>query len=153
MPASTRPWPNILRRYILASAGLHLAWEIVQLPLYTIWAEAVSKQVFAVLHCTLGDLMIAGLSLLAAIALVGGPDWPRTGSRQVWLLLLAMGVGYTLYSEWLNVSVRGSWAYAPSMPTLPVIGTGLAPLLQWLAVPTLTLLIAIGRPPWRDSTA
>lgn len=153
MPASTRPWPNVLRRYILASAGLHLAWEIVQLPLYTIWAEAIGKQVFAVLHCTVGDLMIAGVSLLAALALVGGPDWPRTGSPQVWLLLLATGVGYTLYSEWLNVSVRGSWAYAPSMPTLPVIGTGLAPLLQWLVVPTLTLLIAIGRPPWRDSTA
>jgi len=124
---------------------------MAQLPLYTIWSEPIGKQAFAVLHCTIGDMMIAGLSLLAALALVGKPDWPGTGSRPVWLLLLVIGAGYTVYSEWLNVNVRGSWAYAPLMPTLPVIGTGLAPLLQWLVVPTLTLRFATGRSPWTNS--
>jgi hypothetical protein len=34
---ATEPlWPAGLRRYILASAVLHLAWEMAQLPLYTI---------------------------------------------------------------------------------------------------------------------
>ncbi len=149
---ATEPlWPAALRRYIVASAALHLAWEMAQLPLYTIWSEPLGKRAFAVLHCTIGDLMIAGLSLLAALALVGRSDWPRTESRSVWFLVVAIGVGYTVYSEWLNVNVRGSWAYAPMMPTLPVIGTGLAPLLQWLVVPTLALRFAIGRLPWTDS--
>lgn len=144
-------WPRTLRRYIGASAVLHLAWEIAQLPLYTIWSEALPKQAFAVLHCTLGDLMIAGLSLLTALALVAKADWPRSGTRPVWLLLVGLGVAYTVYSEWLNINVRGSWAYSPLMPTLPVLGTGLAPLLQWLVVPTLVLRFAIGRPPWRNN--
>lgn len=140
-------WPRALRRYLLASLLLHLSWELLQLPLYSIWAEPYSKRAFAVLHCTVGDLMIAGLSLLAALALTGQRDWPRTGTRRVWLFIVLIGVGYTMYSEWLNVSVRRSWAYSPLMPTLPIIGTGLAPLLQWLVVPTLTLRIATGRAP------
>lgn len=144
-------WPTVLRRYLVASLLLHLAWEILQLPLYMIWQEPLGKQAFALLHCTLGDLMIAGLSLLAALAIAGKPEWPRAGARTVWLLILAFGIGYTVYSEWLNVSVRGNWAYSPLMPTLPLLGTGLAPLLQWLVVPTLTLRSATGRSPWRNS--
>ena len=76
-------WLGSLRRYVLASAGLHLVWEILQLPLYTIWWEPFSKQSFAVLHCTAGDVMIASLSLLSAPVLIGKPDWPQSGSRRV----------------------------------------------------------------------
>lgn len=145
-------WATALRRYLLASVVLHLAWEIAQLPLYTIWAAPLPSQGFAVLHCTLGDLMIAGLSLLAALSLIATPDWPRSGSWKVWGLLLVIAVGYTIYSEWMNVNVRGNWAYAPAMPTLPLIGTGLSPLLQWLVVPTITLWLAVGSPPWRSGS-
>ena len=143
-------WLGSLRRYVLASACLHLVWEILQLPLYTIWWEPFSKQSFAILHCTAGDVMIASLSLLSALVLVGKPVWPQIGSRRVWLLLLLVGVGYTGFSEWLNVEVRGSWAYSPFMPRLPLSGTGLSPLLQWFIVPTVALWIAITRQPWRD---
>jgi hypothetical protein len=31
------------------------------------------------------------------------------------------------------------WDYSDAMPRLPVMGTGLLPLLQWLAVPLLVL--------------
>jgi hypothetical protein len=150
IPSYHQDWPGALRRYILASAVLHLAWEIVQLPLYSIWSEPISKRAFAVVHCTLGDLMIAGLTLLTAFAMLGTSSWPRSGTRAVWLLLLILGVGYTVYSEWLNVSVRGSWSYADMMPVIPLLGTGLTPLLQWIVVPTAALWIAVGRSPWRD---
>lgn len=147
-PHRDADWPVALRTYLVASVVLHLAWELVQLPLYTIWSEPLAKQAFAVLHCTIGDLMIAGLSLLAALALVGAGEWPRLGARPVWLITLLLGVGYTVYSEWLNINVRGSWSYSPWMPVLPVIGTGLAPFLQWLVVPTLVQRAALGRWPW-----
>jgi len=36
--------------------------------------------------------------------------------------------------------MRGSrWAYSEAMPHLPVLGTGLLPLLQWLVIPPLVL--------------
>jgi hypothetical protein len=143
-------WLPSIRRYIAATFALHLVWEMLQLPLYTIWAnDPWSKQAFAVIHCTVGDVMIASLSLLLALALVGRATWPKLGSRPVWMVTLGLGAAYTVYSEWLNVNVRGTWAYSPMMPTVPLIGTGLAPLLQWLVVPTLVLWIATNRRPWR----
>lgn len=147
-PGELPDWPRAIQRYILASGILHLVWEIAQLPLYTIWSEPIPRQAFAVLHCTIGDLMIAGLTLLTALAMIGTASWPRSGTRAIWLLLLVLGIGYTVYSEWLNISVRRSWAYAPLMPTLPLVGTGLSPLLQWIVVPTLVFRLAIGRWPW-----
>ncbi len=37
-----------------------LAWEVLHLPLYTIWAAGtLREQAFAAGHCTLGDLVIA----------------------------------------------------------------------------------------------
>lgn len=53
------------------------------------------------------------------------------------VVTVVLCLAYTVYSEWLNVTVRGSWAYAPSMPKLPVFGTGLSPFLQWLVVPVI----------------
>ena len=150
-PTSGPDWPVALRRYLVGSAILHLIWEVIQLPLYTIWSEPIAKQAFAVLHCTVGDVMIAALTLLTALAVLAPSGWPRSGTRTVWLLLLILGLGYTVYSEWLNVSVRRSWTYAPLMPTLPLIGTGLSPLLQWIIVPTLVIRMAVARWPWDRS--
>lgn len=78
------------------------------------------------------------------IALVGtwATDWPRQGFPRVAVLAIVLGIAYTAFSEWLNVYVRQSWAYADWMPTVTVGGirTGLSPLLQWLVVPTLAFL-------------
>lgn len=144
-------WPLALRRYLGVSIGAHLLWEVLQLPLYTLWTRGTRQElVFAVLHCAVGDVMIAGLALLMALALFARTIWPSAGVVRVYAASLAFGVVYTIYSEWLNTSVRGSWAYSELMPVVPVVGTGLTPLMQWFVVPTLALWIAIGRPPWVD---
>ncbi len=142
-------WLRALRRYLSVSTIAHLAWEIVQLPLYTLWSiGTLPQQAFAVLHCTVGDTMIAGLALLLALALYAPATWPSAGTRRVYAVCLALGLGYTIYSEWLNVNVRRSWAYSDLMPIVPFIGAGLAPLLQWVVIPTLALWLAVGRAPW-----
>ena len=38
-----------------------------------------------------------------------------------------LGAGYTVYSEYLNTTVRRPWAYAGLMPVLPWRGTGWRP--------------------------
>lgn len=146
-----REWLQALRRYLGLSIVAHLAWEIAQLPLYTLWSiGTLPQQAFAVLHCTVGDTMIAGLALLLALALCAPATWPSSGTRRVYALCLVLGVGYTIYSEWLNVNVRRSWAYSNLMPIVPLIGAGLAPLLQWFVIPTLALWHAVGRAPWNE---
>jgi hypothetical protein len=120
-----------------------LVWEVVQLPLYTIWWTGTAAEVaFAVLHCTAGDLVIMTSSLVAALV-VFGQGWPfsATSFRNVMLATIVIGVAYTIYGEWLNVSVRGTWAYTKAMPLVPPLGTGLLPLLQWIAVPGLAFVI------------
>lgn len=131
--------------YLVASLAGHFAWEILQLPFYTLWTTGtLGQQAFAIVHCTLGDGMIAGFSLLLAVALAGRAGWPHIARMPVFLVSLVLGVGYTIFSEWLNVVVRGSWAYSELMPVVPVLGTGLAPLLQWLVVPIVAQSLSVG---------
>ena len=140
-----------LRCYLGVSIAAHLVWEIAQLPLFTLWtAGTVRQQAFAVLHCTVGDAMIAALSLLMALVVFARSTWPSSDVARVYAASLALGMGFTIYSEWLNTSVRGSWAYSDLMPIVPVTGTGLAPLVQWFVIPTMAMWIAIGNLPWRD---
>lgn len=139
-------WIGAMRRYIVASALSHLVWEIVQLPLYTLWRTGTrGEQAFAVLHCTGGDLLIAGSALSMALIVVGDHRWPNASILQVAGLTVAIGIVYTIYSEWLNTTVRLSWTYSELMPVVPWIGTGLSPLLQWIVVPALALWAATGR--------
>jgi hypothetical protein len=48
-----------------------------------------------------------------------------------------------MFSEWLNIEVRGAWAYRDTMPVIPVIGMGLSPFLQWIIVPILAFKWAL----------
>lgn len=138
----------IALRFAPLLGALNLAWEVAQLPLYTLWQDATPAfKAYAVVHCTLGDVLI-GTSALALALLVTrarGPQAWRWGV--VAALVVAIGVGYTIFSEWLNTVVRDGWAYAASMPTVRIgaLEIGIAPLAQWLVVPPLALVLARGR--------
>jgi hypothetical protein len=136
-------WLAAMRAYIIVSLAAHLVWEIGQLPFYTLWTEGTfGEKAFAIAHCLAGDLIIAIVSLVAAMALCADRNWPRQQFWRVGALTLFFGVGYTVFSEWINLVVRKSWAYSELMPTLPPFGTGLTPLLQWMIVPALALFAA-----------
>ena len=136
MPYSQGNWLRSIRNYLTVSAILHLVWEVSHLPLYTIWSTGSFREIaFAILHCTAGDLMIASLSLLIALLTVGSDMWPSDRFSNVFAASLALGIGYTVYSEWMNTSIRNTWEYSDLMPTIPGLGTGLSPFMQWLFVP------------------
>ncbi len=137
MPPSC-PWLPAMRRYLVAIAAGNLAWETAQMPLYTLWRTGSWRDIaFAVVHCTGGDVLIAGASLVGGLLLLGAAEWPRTGFVAVGGTALVFGLAYTTYSEHLN-TVRHAWTYSALMPTLPWLGTGLAPLAQWVIVPGLS---------------
>ena len=134
----TAPWLTVFRRYIPFVAAVNLAWEAAQLPLYTIGRDGMpGEQAFAVLHCTGGDVLIATACLLLALMTAADDRWPSHPSIywRVAGITLGLGVLYTIFSEWLNIVIRQSWAYSDLMPVVPVIDTGLSPLLQWIVVP------------------
>lgn len=135
---------------ILARAGLwstlalvlNLAWEIGHVRLYTLWMEAdVLRIAWSVLHCSLGDVVIAlAAYALAAIAL-WRVDWPVSRPWSGGAIATACAVAYTAWSEWYNVYRVAAWGYTPDMPTF--YGIGLSPLIQWLVIPP--ALVAIQR--------
>ncbi|WP_333670877.1 hypothetical protein [Elioraea tepidiphila] len=142
-PAEQRGgWLPALRLYVAVLVPLMLVWETAQMPLYTLWQTGtVGEIAYAIVHCTLGDALIGLAALTWALVLVGSPEWPRASFRVVATATLAIGLGYLVYSEWVNIELRGSWAYTEAMPRLPPFGTGLAPLLQWLVIPAVALLV------------
>ena len=147
---SALPWRGFLFRYVCATFGLNLLWEIAHLPLYTIWNQSSSAALpFAVLHCTLGDVIITIIALLGSVLILGHSQWPRERYVTVAAATVAAGLAYTGYSEWLNVYVRKTWAYSDLMPK--VMGLGLSPLLQWLIIPTAAFAYLSQRPPAPDA--
>jgi hypothetical protein len=80
------------------------------------------------------------VTLALAAALARRFHWPSFGGRMVFTAIM-LGAAYTVFSEWLNVEIRRSWSYAAEMPVVPWLGTGVAPLLQWLVVPGLAFAL------------
>jgi hypothetical protein len=139
-PETVRIWLAVLRRYAVFMTVSNLFWETLHLPLYTIWNEGTSGEIaFAVAHCTGGDLLIALACLIVALFLFGWSSRPAARFGLVAMAATALGVAYTIYSEWLNVEIRRSWTYSDAMPVIPPLGTGLSPLLQWVMLPPLGL--------------
>ena len=123
---------------------LNLAWEIAQVRLYTIWAEADRLSVaWALFHCSVGDVMIALAMFALAGIVVWRADWPVSRPWTGGAIVVIGATAYTAWSEWHNVYRAGSWAYAAGMPL--VYGIGLAPMLQWVIVPPI-LVLACRRP-------
>ena len=103
----------------------------------TLWTGAPPAYItYAVLHCTVGDVLIGAGALLAALVVT------RAGALREWrwtrvgVVALALGLACTAFSEWMNTAVRGSWAYSEWMPVLPFNPLGLALLRQLVMVPT-----------------
>ena len=120
-------WLTTLRRFALLTLLGHLFWEV------------------AVVHCTGGDLLIAMSSLLLALFIFSTGAWPRARVYPVLTAMIAIGFGYTIFSEWLNIEVREAWAYREIMPVIPFIDAGLTPMLQWLVVPSAAYFGALWR--------
>jgi hypothetical protein len=124
------------------------AWEAAHLPLYTLWQTGTSAdKIFALVHCTFGDLLIALATLTLGLLLAGHRDWPVRRFAAVAAITLTLGLGYAVFSEWLNIVVRKSWAYSSLMPVISLfnLSIGISPLLQWMVVPTLAFIWRVVR--------
>lgn len=138
-------WRLILLGYLPWFAGLNLAWEAAHVRLYTLWYEAEPAYIwFSVLHCTLGDVLIGAAALFTALIVFRERALAHWRWRRITVLGVLIGLAYTMFSEWMNITWLGSWTYAESMPTLELAGFeyGLTPLAQWLVVPPVALQLA-----------
>jgi hypothetical protein len=133
---------------VMFGLPLQLLWEIAQFPLYTVWHEGTwSYILYGLAHCTLGDLFIM-LTCYWIVALLNrNRYWHQTNILVNGFLFSLLGLGYTIYSEMLNVNIKGTWAYTELMPVIPIIEIGGMPFMQWVLIPPVTLwLMRMYRP-------
>ena len=121
---------------------LNFVWEILQAPLYAGMASMPHAQVTrACLQATFGDMVMMLLAYGAVAASARSRHWIVAASRWQLFWFVAIGLTITAGIEWL--ATRGhwvqSWNYLPAMPRVPGTGIGLAPLLQWVLLPLLTV--------------
>jgi len=69
-------------------------------------------------------------------------NWILLPRRQDLAIFLGIGLIATALFESVATGPAGRWSYTIAMPRLPIIGTGLLPLLQWLVIPLLVLWFA-----------
>jgi hypothetical protein len=136
-------WLVVFRRYLIVSAGGHLAWELLHLPLYAGWqGETAMKSALFLAGCIIGDISIALGALVAALLLVNEGSWPSKGYLPVASLTVAFGLASTLVVEVIKVRVFGAWAYSELMPLIPGIEVGLSPIAQWVVIPLAVVWLA-----------
>ena len=131
--------------YLPWLGGANLAWETAQLPLYTLWSEASAGTIaFSIAHCTAGDIAIGAAALVMVLILGRERALSQWRWRRIAVRTALAGAAYTVFSEWSNTAILGSWAYSDLMPVLKVAGVdiGLSPLVQWLVLPPLALVLA-----------
>ena len=134
---SSTAW-RFLLDYLLWSVPLHVIWEVVQLPLYTLWTSPDDTEIaYAIVHCSLGDSLIATCALLLGLLTVHLVRPPRNRFVLLSIVTILLGVGYTIFSEWRNTVVLRSWEYSDLMPQ--IFGIGVSPIAQWILIPALVL--------------
>lgn len=119
---------------------LNYPWEFLQVPFFDDMPTMPHWE--AVVFCTratFGDVLIALAAFWGMAAFTRNRSWILEPTLRAVLLFLAIGVVITLGLEWHATEIDDRWQYADTMPTLPILGTGLLPLIQWLILPLLLI--------------
>ena len=119
---------------------LNFIWEMWQIPFFVEipsgphWAGVV-----ACTQATFGDAAISIVAFWFVAALARSRKWIiQPSSFQIGSFIM-VGVVITIAFEALATVFLDRWSYSSSMPTLPILGTGLFPILQWIFLPPLTI--------------
>lgn len=116
-------------------------WEWIQTPFFIDITDDINLIVWYRIHCTIGDIMILGFSMVLWSILRRNNSWFLAPDGKDYAVVTAMGMAYTGYSEILNVVIRKSWGYSHLMPVIPGTHIGLIPIIQWLILPGVILYI------------
>lgn len=130
--------PRIEFLLVIYAFLVNLVWEMLQMPLFTYPATVTWWQ--ASLECVqaaAGDALMLLVSFWLVALLWRDRRWILQPSAGALSLFLIPGLVMTVVFEALATGVWGRWAYADTMPVLPVTGTGVVPLLQWVLLPLL----------------
>lgn len=125
---------------LILSFPLHFTWELSQAPLFSNMLTVTHVEGIRIcLQATLGDMVIALVAFWVTAVAFRSRQWAAFPLPGAIAVFIGTGLLITVAIEFRSTEILGRWDYGPSMPRLPLIGTGLSPLLQWILVPSLVL--------------
>ena len=134
-----QPETNILTFAFL----LNYPWEFLQAPFFKgLGGSAHWEAVKVCTRATVGDAFIMLFAYWSVAIIASDRWWFRRPRRLQMIGFIAVGIAITVTID--HFAIRSNspiwgWRYAEIMPTIPVLGIGLTPLLQWLFLPALAV--------------
>ena len=119
---------------------LHFVWEFWQAPWYA--EMAAMPHLEGIVLCsraTFGDVVIALFGYAIVSIAVRDWFWMRHATLRRVASYIAIGLLITVFLEFLATDVLNRWQYGPDMWIVPWIETGLAPILQWIIIPLMSV--------------
>lgn len=115
---------------------LNFTWEVVQGPLYESFSEDIRHIAFCALAAVADAIMVLLLYLGFALVYNKNPFWIQNSTTlRIAIVVLAGGIGAILTE--MRHLYEGNWAYAESMPIIPIVNVGISPVLQFMVLPVL----------------
>jgi hypothetical protein len=127
---------------------LNFPWEIWQVPFFRGMASMLHWKAIAMCtQATVGDAVIAIASFWGIAIVARTRRWILRPTWREIAGFVGFGVIITIVFESFATGILDRWEYVEAMPILPILGTGLLPLLQWIILPPLVVWFV-----WRQLT-
>lgn len=134
--AQGRPEANVAAFAFL----LNFPWEAWHIQLYrSLETLSYREAVTFVTVASVGDAALAVIAFWAVAAATRSRIWILEPTPKRIAGFVGVGLGITIAWEWLATRVLDWWQYADTMPILPLLGTGVSPVLQWVLLPPLVV--------------
>ncbi len=128
----------IIPAYAIATFSFlfNFPWEFLQVPFFHGFTSIGHWEgTKTCTQATFGDAVISLIAYFGVAAFRRNGRWMISPDKLSIVLYMLLGVIITIFMEWLATDVLNRWQYSDNMPRLPLLGTGLLPLLQWIILP------------------
>jgi general stress protein CsbA len=126
---------SLMIRIALLAFVLNLTWELAQGPLYKGYEYDFQHISFCTL-ASVADVLMVLLLYLGFARMLKEPFWAGFLSGPRIFSLMAVGAVGAVLAE-IRHTWEGNWAYADTMPLLPIVQVGLSPVLQFTLLPVI----------------
>jgi hypothetical protein len=133
---------RVLRLFAVA-VGINFIWEMAQMPLYQGMPFDELSSWWLCLRASVGDGVIVVAIWAIGSALFRRFEWYAPLRPAPIAALLITGALIAVGIE-IHALGTGRWAYSQLMPTVPLLGVGLSPLVQLLVLPYLSMKLGLG---------
>ena len=135
-----RSWLNLPELNIAIFAFLlNFLWEVQQMPFFKLSDLSCTRRTINCTLATFGDVLIALTGFWTIAFFSKSRQWFRQPKWWQLSIFILVSLVITVIFEKLATGVLNRWEYADIMPTLPVLGTGLTPIFQWIILPLIII--------------